>query len=545
MMFDYAIIGGGAAGCVLAARLSECGRFNILLLEAGLERKSPLLKIPAGETLLMGNPNYDWCYKTKADPSIGGRSVSIPRGKLLGGSNLINGMIFVRGQQADYDDWKAAGCAGWGFSDVLPYFKKIERVEAPFGQGRGHAGPVSVTVPKAREQLAEAFVRAGEQAGYPLNPDYNDAEQEGFGLYQATIRNGVRSSAFGAYLVPARTCKNLTVLTGVRAGRLIFNEKTCTGVEIFSAAGRQEIAVKREVILAAGTVESPKLLELSGIGAPAILQAAGIPLRVALRGVGENFRDHYAVRMKWRVRGAPSFNERSRGLALAGEIVKYISRRKGLLSLPIALAHGFVRSRPELARPDLQYHFAPASYGPASSRRLDQRPGMTVGLYPLRPRSAGSIHVGSADPHAPPQIRPRFLDDPEDIEVLVRGMGIARRIMGQPAISPYVEEELSPGAAAVDDAALTRFAVEAGDTSYHPVGTCRMGSDAGAVVDSRLRVHGVSGLRVVDASVMPMMVSGNTNAATLMIAEKGAAMILQDAQADVGHNAARAPEMVA
>jgi choline dehydrogenase-like flavoprotein len=527
--FDYVIVGAGAAGCVLASRLTEHPAVTVLLLEAGAERHSPLLTIPAAETVLMGDRRYDWCFETEPDPTINSRRVRIPRGRLLGGSNEINGMIFVRGQRGDYDDWQRMGAAGWSWDEVLPYFRRLERVHGIDGDSRGHDGFISVGPPRERETLTDAFLAAALAAGYPVNADYNSGDQEGFGYYQVSQDEGRRSSALRGYLSRARQRPNLTVLTRARVTRLRFDGNRCVGVRCRRPDGTErDVHCGREVILSAGVIQSPQLLELSGIGSADVLRAAGVPVRHHLPGVGENFRDHFAARLRWRVREPITFNERTRGLRLAGEVAGYLLARRGVLSLPIALGFGFVRSSAQQARPDIQFHFAPASYGGGASRRLEPKPGMTVGVYPLRPESRGSVHVASPDPLRPPAIRPRFLDAEPDRQVLVAGMRIARRIVSDASLDRYREFELTPGDAVRTDEELLDYARAHGDTSYHPVGTCRMGRDPLAVVDARLRVHGIDGLRVIDASVMPTLTSGNTMAPTLMIAEKGAAMVLAD-----------------
>jgi choline dehydrogenase len=525
--WDYAIVGAGAAGCILAARLSERGA-RVLLLEAGAKGRSPLLSVPAGETLLVGNPWYDWRFETEPDPTLNNRQLRIPRGRLLGGSNAINGMLFVRGQRDDFDGWADSGAAGWGWEDVLPYFRKLEDWQGGADETRGAGGPIRIELPRQRESLCDVFLKAAGQVGYRQNPDYNSGNLEGFGYYQCTNREGRRVSVVDGYLSGARR-PNLEIKTDSLVTGLRFEGRRCVGLRHRCDGSTQDVSVTHEVILAAGTVCSPQLLELSGVGDPVLLQHAGIPVRHELPGVGDNFRDHFAVRLRWRIRERVTFNERMHGFSLLREVARYLLNRRGVLSMPIAIGFGFIRSSPLEPGPDLQFHFAPASYGAGSRRRLEDRPGMTIGVYPMRPESQGSIHVRSADPTAPPAIQSRFLSHETDLRRLIAGMRIARQIVAAPAFDPFRGEETTPGTDVDNDEALAAHARAAGDTSFHPIGTCRMGSNAGSVVDPRLRVRGLYGLRVVDASVMPTIVSGNTQAATMMIAEKGAAMICEDA----------------
>jgi choline dehydrogenase-like flavoprotein len=527
--WDYIVVGGGLAGVIIASRLSEEAGLRVLLIEAGRRERSLILSIPAGETLLVGHRRYDWQFETDPDPTLDGRRVAIPRGRLLGGSNAINGMLFVRGQRDDYDEWERLGARGWGWRDVLPYFRSLEDWSGGASDTRGAGGPVRIELPRQTEPLCDVFIAAARQAGYRCNPDYNSGDQEGFGYYQCTQRGGRRFSVLDGYL-GKRPRHHLKVETGALATGLHFSGQRCTGVDYLRDGKRLRARATREIVLAAGVIGSPHLLELSGIGNPAVLAAAGIPTRLARPEIGENFRDHFATRLRWRIAQPVTFNERLRGLRLAQEGLRYAFCRRGVLSMPIAIGFGFVRSCAAEPVPDLQFHFAPASYGAGTRRWLERRPGMTIGVYPSRPRSRGSVHLRSPEPGAAPAIRSNFLSDEADIRRLVAGIRIARAIASAPAFAPFRREELVPGGAIEDDTELLAHIRSEGSTSFHPVGTCRMGSDDAAAVDPELRVRGIDGLRVIDASVMPAMVSGNTQAATFMIAERGAAMLRSSLQ---------------
>ncbi len=529
--FDYVIVGAGSAGCVLANRLSEDGRTSVLVLEAGPGDWHPFIHIPAGFIKTFYNRRVNWLYSMEPSEWTGGRRILAPRGKTLGGSSSINGHIYNRGQRMDFDTWAQIGNRGWGYADVLPYFRRMER---RIGEGdptfRGRHGALTVSDLDWRHPLCEAFIAGAVSLGIPRNPDYNGAVQEGVAYAQRTIGNGRRVSAATAFLHPARKRPNLTVRTRAHSTALLLEGRRCVGVAY--AAGSpggtaRVVRAAREVILSAGAYNSPQLLQLSGIGPPRLLQSLGIPVRHALAGVGENLRDHYAPRFTVRVKGIDTINERARGLKLAREVVRYVATRKGILALNPTLIYCFWRSEPGVATSDLQLTFTPASYREGVQGELDLEPGMTIASWQQRPESRGWVRLMSADPFAAPAIQPNYLAEESDRRVLLAGMKLARRLLRTEPLQPYYDYEDFPGEAVQSDEELLGAARQRGTTTFHPAGTCRMGlrTDPLAVVDDELRVHGLDGLRVIDASIMPTMLSANLNAATLMIADKASDLI--------------------
>ncbi|MFZ4688146.1 MAG: GMC family oxidoreductase [Polymorphobacter sp.] len=537
--YDYIIVGAGSAGCVLANRLTADGTVTVLLLEAGGKDSSPMIHIPIGYATTLKDPKVNWLYETEVDPTSGNRPHVWPRGKVLGGSSSINGLLYVRGQAADFDQWAQLGCTGWSHSDVLPYFRRAEGNER-LGDDAAHGkdGPLNVSDPRDRHPISDAVIAAGVEAGLPFNDDVNGAEQDGISYFQMTVKNGRRWSLAMAYLRPALARSNLTLVTHAQAERVIMDGKRATGIRYHQNGTSIKARARREVILSGGAVNSPQLLELSGIGDPEVLAAAGVPVVQALRGVGTNLQDHYMVSTAFRLKDCITVNELSRGWRLVREVARYATQRKGLLTLSAAHIQAYVRTRPGLSGPDVQYHILPGSmdvdaYTLKGEMELEKLPGLTIAPCQLRPESRGTIHIKSAAPLDRPAIRPNYLADAVDQATIVAGLRFARTLAAQPALSRWMAEETLPGTATASDADLLEYARQRGSTLYHPVGTAQMGraDDPMAVVDPQLRVHGIDGLRVVDASVMPRLVSGNTNAATVMIAEKASDMILAAARA--------------
>jgi len=533
--YDYIVVGSGSAGGVVASRLSESGRFTVLCLEAGTkDERYPWTRPPLALQYLIDNPKVDWRYESEPDPSHGNRRLAAPRGKMLGGSSSINAIVYNRGQQLDYDTWSRLGCSGWSYREVLPYLKKIESTSIGSDEYRGRSGPVKVTESRKLCAFFDLFIASAGAAGIPFNPDYSGATQEGVAMAQLTAHRGERQSTATSYLRPARGRTNLTILTGAEASSLLLEQRRCVGIHFRHCGQTKEARCRREVIVCAGTANSPKLLELSGIGHPDVLRQHGIAVRHELRGVGENLRDHYAAVMKWRFnRPGISLAKRGRGWRLGLEVLRWALFRTGM----IAQGHGslrvFTRSDPALAEPDVMMVVSPyiVEIQSGKGRRMSEVEGFFMYTHVQRTESVGSIHLRSADPAAPPKIHYRFLDTEYDRRTAIGAVRRARDIAAAAPLRGLIAEELAPGAHVQSDDDILACIRAAGQTTQHMVGTCRMGRDGLAVVDERLRVHGLEGLRVADASVMPTIVSGNTSVPAMMIGEKCADMVLADAAA--------------
>ncbi|WP_395708299.1 GMC family oxidoreductase [Reyranella sp.] len=526
--FDYVIVGAGAAGCVLANRLSDSGRHTVALIEAGGNDSNIWIKIPAGFNKTVYDAKLNWGYETAPGPFIDNRRIKYPRGKVLGGSGSINGHLYVRGQAADYDMWAQLGCRGWSWTDVLPYFKRAESRIGGSDEVRGRSGPLSIEDQRDPHPLCIAYMGANEALGLKRTPDYNCGDQEGTLLYQQMMRRGRRWSPVDAYLRPILRRPNLEVVTRAMTESIDLDGKRAVGITYRHNGQVHKIKARRDVVLCGGAINTPQLLQISGIGKPEDLAAIGVPVKHALPGVGYNFRDHYAIRVSALVKGAGSLNERSRGLRLVGEVLHYAIARKGLLTSSPSHAGGYFKTRPGLETPDMQLYFAPASYpgGSYGTAVLDTVPGMTLGASQLRPESTGHVKAVSADPAAKPEIQPNYLAVQTDRDALLAAMKYLRKLLATRPLADHVIRENFPGPDCQTDEQWMAHARATGSTTYHPVGTCKLGTDPLAVVDPlSMRVVGLTGLRVADASCMPRMVSGNTYAATNMIAEKASDLI--------------------
>lgn len=529
--FDYVIVGAGPAGCVLANRLSADPSARILLLEAGGRDNYIWIHIPVGYLYCMGNKRTDWCFTTEAEPGLNGRALAYPRGKVLGGCSSINGMIYMRGQARDYDQWRQLGNAGWSWDEVLPYFKRSQDQVRGADDVHGIGGETRVEEQRLSWEILDAFREAAAETGIAKIDDFNRGNNEGCGYFQVTQRRGIRRSAARSFLYPVMKRPNLTVMTQAQARRIRFSGNRATGVEFWRDGEASFAAAAREVILSAGAVGSPQLLQVSGVGPGELLQRHGIDIRHALPGVGENLQDHLQVRLAYKVSNTKTLNERAnRLLGRIGIGLEYALFRRGPMTMAPSQLGAFVKSDPSRETPDLQYHVQPLTLE-RFGEKLHSFPAFTASVCNLRPTSRGTIRIAGADPREPPSIKPNYLATDEDRRVAVAAIRLTRRICAAPALARFTPEEFKPGPAAQSDAELARAAGDIATTIFHPVGTCRMGPDERAVVDERLRVHGIASLRVVDASIMPVITSGNTNAPTVMIGEKAADMIREDAKA--------------
>jgi choline dehydrogenase len=527
--YDYIIVGAGSAGSVLANRLSADPKYRVLVLEAG-KPDHPWTRVPVGFAKLIINPAANWMYSSEPEPGTANRRIPVPRGKLLGGSSSINGMVFVRGQAQDYDQWAQLGNRGWGYRDVLPIFRDMESFQ---GEGdpeyRGRSGPLKVTEAVETGPIYDLLIKAAGEVGIKPTKDYNGAEQDGIGLTQTTIRNGRRMSTAYCYLDPARGRPNLTIQPNALTEKLLLDGTRCVGVRYTVNGQAHEARAGREVIVSAGSINSPQLLELSGIGQPDLLRGLGIEVKHALKGVGENLRDHFSPRMRWAVpeRLGLTYNDKGRGLGLVWQALKYALTNKGLLGLPASPIRAYIRTRAGLDAPDASIAWIP--FLADNSYKLAKQSGLTAIMGILRSESTGSIHVAANTANTanrPPAIRFNFLSAQLDREVTLAAMRATRKIMTAPSMKDVATDEIAPGVNIDSDGELLDWVRQNAETTYHPVGTCKMGSDPMAVVDDQLRVHGLQGLRVADASIMPTLTSGNTNAPSIMIGEKAARMVL-------------------
>lgn len=529
--FDYVIVGGGSAGSVLANRLTEDGATTVCVLEAGPPDRNPWIHIPAGFTKTLFNPSCTWQFKTEPTERTAGRPIATTQGRTLGGSSSVNGMVYNRGQPNDLDSWAQRGNRGWGYSDVLPYYRRSEQ-RIGFGDDavRGREGGIPVTDMDWIHPVSEAFIAGCVAAGIPRNPDYNSGDQAGVGYFQRVIRNGRRVSAARAFLTPVRSRPNLEVRTQARASGIILEGRRAVGVRYLHQQGGVECTVRarREVVVSAGTANTARLLQVSGIGPGGLLNEIGVTVRHEMAGVGENFRDHYAVRLVMRAKpGTTTLNELARGPRLVGQVARWAAGQSSILATAPSHVHLFWQSFAGLDVPDLQCVFTPGSYKQGKVYILDDFPGMTAGAWAHRPQSTGHVRARSADVFVDPMIQPNYLSDANDRQVTLGGIRLIRRLLHSPQLATFVDREVLPGLDVESDEDLLAFAYANGSTAYHLIGTARMGpaTDPAAVVDDQLRVHGLQGLRVVDASIMPSMPSANTYATVLMIAEKAADMI--------------------
>ncbi len=534
--YDYIIVGAGSAGCALAYGLSREASRKVLLLEAGPGDSNPMIHMPLGFAFLLKDQKVNWCYETDPEPNMDDRKISWPRGKVLGGTSSINGMVYIRGQREDYDNWAAAGNKGWSFDEVLPYFRGCEHKAEGASEYHGYGGPLWVENVKNEDklELAELFLQAAVQTGMPYNEDFNGAKQEGAGYYQLNIKNGVRQSTARTFLKLCEARPNLTIKTRCLSQRILIEDGNAVGIEYVQTTrkgGTTECAyARKEVILCSGVINSPQLLELSGIGDKAVLEPLGIPVAKHLPGVGENLQDHLTVNIIQGLHGVRTFYEETRPLPLVKNVLNFLFRRRGLLAHPAAQVGLFFRTDAEQARPIAQVHFAPAASEPDAKGNLKTAPGTTATVCHLRPESRGSVHICSTDPTTYPSIKANYLATENDRKTIIAAVRKVREVFSAPALDKYREAEIKPGPEVQSDEEILAYVRAEGESVYHPVGTCKMGKDTMAVVDSRLRVRGIGKLRVADASIMPTIISGNTNATAIMIAGKCVDLILEDAK---------------
>lgn len=528
--YDYIIIGAGSAGCVMADRLSASGEHSVLLLEAGGQDRNIWIHIPLGYGRTFFNRTVNWMFETEPQAGLNGRRIAQPRGKALGGSSSINGLLYVRGQRQDYDGWRDLGNRGWGYDDVLPMFKRSEDQQRGGNPWHGTGGPLPVTDLSEKHPIAEAFIAAGVKAGIPHNPDFNGEQQEGFGHFQATAKRGLRYSTAKAFLRRALKRPNLDVLTHAQVTRIVFDGVRASGVAFVHDGKPAQVAARGEVILCAGAIQSPHILQLSGIGPGGLLRQFGVPVVKELPGVGENLQDHIQARFILETKKKITLNDdMANPLRQIRMGLSYIFQRKGPLGWWAGIAGAFIKTRPELDRPNVQFHLYPFSTDRKDRPVLHRFSAFTLTVCQLRPYSRGYVRMKSADPLVPPAISPNYLSDPRDAEVLAAGMQVARRVVSAEPLAGIIRSEREPGPGVSSDDELLDFLRAKAMSVYHPVGTCRMGHDANAVVDDELKVHGVFGLRVIDASIMPTLTSGNTNAPSIMIGEMGAELVLRTA----------------
>jgi choline dehydrogenase len=538
--YDFVIVGAGSAGCVLANRLSVDPATRVLVIEAGGKDSNLWIHIPAGFYRNIYHPRITWQFETEPVPGLDGRRVSWPRGKVLGGSSSINGLIYIRGQKQDFDYWRQLGNVGWSFDDVLPYFRRAENQERGADEHHGKGGPLDISDLRSRHELHDAFIAAAQEAGFKANPDFNGADQEGVGSYQLTVRKMRRCSAAVAYLRPAIKRPNLKVETHAFAQRVLFDGKRAVGVEYKQNGQIRRVRATREVLLAGGSLLSPQLLQLSGVGPAELLRQHGIALVHELPGVGENLQDHLGVRVIYKARNPNTLNEISRSwLHQARTGLEYVFTRRGALMMGAAPIGLFAKTREGLASPNVQYQFLAGSFD-KPGEPMHPFPGCSLVAIPCRPESRGWLRIRSNDPSVPPAMQPNYLAASEDRETMIAALKISRRIFQTPTMQRHVVEEFWPGPQVDSDEGLLEHAKRTGSTTFHQTSTCMMGAHETAVVDSELRVHGIAGLRVIDASVMPAVISGNTNAATIMIAEKASDLIRAELRAAAAGTAAPA-----